>query len=430
MNRQAPLIVAMTLLSTVAVCPADDDDHEHGPGHTLTCLKCMSKRDTLTDNWFELGEKLEEGGVSFALSLTQIYQLNLQGGISTHRRSGRYAGSYDMELELDLEKILKIPGASLYASAEGSWSEGLDASSVGSLFGVNADAAGDRSIDVTQVYYEQSLFEDKLKFRIGKLDIGGGFECRGCPVSFDGSSYANDETAQFLNAALVNNPTIPMPDVGLGAVVYFNPVEWWYVSAGVADAQADGRETGFNTAFHSPDYVFAIFETGGAPQIPSGKGPLQGVYRAGFWYDPQPKDKFDGSGVKRDDVGFYLSFDQMVWKENADAEDGQGLGLFARYGYAHADVNEIRCFWSVGGQYQGLIPGRDDDVLGFGVAQGRLVREAGFTADRETAMELYYNIAVTPWLSVSPSLQYVWHPGGDSAVDDAMVLGFRLQMSF
>ena len=45
-------------------------------------------------------------------------------------------------------------------------------------------------------------------------------------------------------------------------------------------------------------------------------------------------------------------------------------------------------------------------------------------------MELYYSAAMTPWLSVSPCVQYVLNPGGDKTVDDAVVLGFRVQMSF
>ena len=116
---------------------------------------------------------------------------------------------------------------------------------------------------------------------------------------------------------------------------------------GVADAQADARETGFKTTFHNEDYFFSIFETGVVPRIPSAKGPLQGTYRVGFWYDPQPKDKHNG-GTKHDDMGFYLSFDQMVLKENTDEDDSQGLGLFARYGWADKDVSEIKCFWSTG----------------------------------------------------------------------------------
>lgn len=386
---------------------------------------------TLTHDWFGLGEKLAAQGVSVGLSLTQAYQINLDGGLATHRRAGRYTGSYDAEIDFDLEKLMNVKGARVFLHAEGSWSDGLDASSMGSVggFEINADAGGDRSIDLTEFYYEQTLLDGALIVRIGKLDLTGGFECRGCPVAFDGNAFANDETTQFLNAALVNNPAIPMPDNGLAAIIYAQPLEWWYISAGVADAQADARETGFNTTFHDEDYFLSIFETGIAPRISSPKGPLQGAYRAGFWYDPQDKEKHNG-GVKRDDMGFYLSFDQMVLKENDKEDDVQGLGLFARYGWADKDVSEIKCFWSMGAQYQGLMPTREDDVLGFGVAQGRLVKDAGFTEDQGSAMELYYNAQITPWLSVSPSVQYIFNPGGDSSVDDAVVLAFRVQMAF
>ena len=44
-------------------------------------------------------------------------------------------------------------------------------------------------------------------------------------------------------------------------------------------------------------------------------------------------------------------------------------------------------------------------------------------------MEVYYNAAITPRLNVSPSLQYIFNPGGDSSVDDAVVIGVRIQMA-
>ncbi|MDY6913434.1 MAG: carbohydrate porin [Planctomycetota bacterium] len=389
----------------------------------------LAERETLTDNWFSLGERLADSGIAVRLSLTQVYQINLSGGLATHRRAGRHTGSYDLEVDLDLEKLLNIPGGSIYVNAEGSWSDGLDESSVGSVFGVNGDASGCRAIDLAELWYEQAMLAGRLRVRIGKLDLTGGFEHRGCPVAFDCNAFANDESSQFLNGALVNNPTIPFPDKGLGVMVYYNPLAGWYVSAGCADAQADVRETGFNTAFHDGDYFFGIFETGIVGRLPSSNGVLVGAYRAGLWYDPQPKEHFDSGRIKRDDVGFYLSFDQMAWKENADAEDTQGLGLFARYGLAHKEVNEVSCFWSIGAQYQGLISTRDDDVLGFGIARGRLSGDAGFTADCETVLELYYNIAVSPWLSLAPSLQYVCNPGAEPDADDAVVMGFRCMMS-
>jgi len=416
-------MAAGVLFGAAERCLGDQkpDAAEAGQAPSLTA------RESLTDNWFTLGRKLEEEGITVGLSLTQVYQLNLEGGLATHRHAGRYAGSYDLEGEFDLEKLLKIPGALLYALAEGSWSAGLNDSSIGSLLGVNDDAAGDEAIVLTELWYGQKFLDGKLRVRIGKIDLTGGFECRGCPVAFDGSSYANDETTQFLSSALVNNPTIPFPDNGLGAAVYLEPVAGFYVSAGAADAQADARETGFRTAFHGADRFFGIFETGFAVDVAKG---LPGAYRLGLWYDPQPKDRFTG-GTKRDDVGLYLSCCQRLLKENADAEDTQGLGVFARFGCADSDVNEINAFWSVGGQYQGLLPGRDDDVLGLGVAQGLLSRDAeAGRASQETIIELYYSAAVTGWLSVSGHLQYVNNPGGTNEVDDAVVVGVRAQISF
>ena len=325
----------------------------------------------------------------------------------------------------------------LYLHGEGSWSRtDIDSTSIGSAFGANGDAAGRRALDITELWYEQAMLDETLRFRFGKLDITGGFECRGCPVSFDGSAYANDETGQFLNAALVNNSTIPFPDKGLGAVLYWNPIEWWYASAGVVDAQADARETGFNTAFTDEDYFFYVFETGIAPRLDSANGPLQGAYRIGMWVDGQDKAKFSNGKNYRDDIGFYVSADQLIRKENSDPEDSQGLGVFGRLGWADDNLNEIGKFWSLGFQYQGLIDGRDDDVLGVGYANGTFSDRAGandgdgYEESHEGVLEVYYNAQITPWFNLSPGIQFISDPGGLNANKDAVVFGLRAQITF
>jgi porin len=180
-----------------------------------------------------------------------------------------------------------------------------------------------------------------------------------------------------------------------------------------------------------------MFEFGFIPDIPSARGPLIGGYRFGVWYDPQPKERYFANPndlrrarYRRDDVGFYASFDQMVYRESKESD--QGFGLFFRYGFAHGDVNELEHFWSLGGQYQGLLPKRDDDVLGFGVAMGLVSNELGYyniDPHRETVMELYYKIKVFPWLDISPDVQYIFDPGGRRENQDCLVMGMRLQMS-
>ena len=164
----------------------------------------------------------------------------------------------------------------------------------------------------------------------------------------------------------------------------------------------------------------------------SDKGSLPGTVRAGLWYDPQPKAHADSSRSYRDDTGFYISADQMLARENDDPADTQGLGGFFRYGYAHSRANDITHFYSFGFQYQGLLDGRDDDILGLGLAWGVFsdAADVTYTEDYEKAVELYYSAQVNDWLALSPSIQYITHPAGDESIDDAVVLGLRAGMTF
>ena len=115
-----------------------------------------------------------------------------------------------------------------------------------------------------------------------------------------------------------------------------------------------------------------------------------------------------------------------------DREDSQGLGVFARYGYADEKRNDIGSFWSAGVQYQGLPAGRDDDVLGVGFARGFFSNEASvtFPEGHESIVEAYYNAQLAHWAHVSPSVQYVAHPGGGQTGRDAVVVAVRAQIAF
>ena len=421
MNKVRILLGLVFLLVIIDICSAE---HTGDVRHS----------DTLTGGFWGLNDQLADDGIEIGFGITNIYQANVKGGLSTHNKRGRYSGSYDLELTGNTQKLLGIEGGRLYVHGEGWWSKsgGIDGASVGSVFGVNGDTGSRNTLVITELWWEQAMLDNTLRLRLGKLDLTGGFECRGCPVTFDSSAFANDEASQFLNAALVNNSSIPFPDYGLGAILYWNPIEWWYASVGIADAQADVREAGFRTTFGDEDYFFYIFETGVAPRLDSAKGPLHGIYRIGLWNDPQPKSNSDSTKNYRDDIGVYTSCDQMLCKENSDHEDRQGLGAFLRYGYAPSKRNDITNFWSFGFQYQGLIDGRDDDVLGVGFAQGVFSDSADttYTDDYENAIELYYNAQVAGWLNISPSVQYIANPGGNKAVSDAVILGVRVQMTF
>ena len=388
----------------------------------------------LTGDWWGARAWLKERGIEFGLSLNTQYQGNVHGGERT-RSAHRVTGSGDYELTLDFEKMGVLKGGTFYCLAESVFGDDVGLDRVGALFGTNADAIGETAILARQVWYEQKLFDGKARVRAGRLSVF---------TDFDTNAFANSEDYQFLNPALVNTFNMPVPadglGEGLGAQVVIQPAEWVYFGAIAMDARSDAHNGGFHTAFHDEDYFFFAWELGFLPvwKLPWGK--LPGGYRFGLWYDPQPKAKFfDDLGgrrrtipLKRDDTGFYVNLDQMLVREKpGDESDTQGLGVFFRYGYAPANVNLLEHFWSVGAQYQGLIPTRDEDVLGFGFAQG-LIGGPSRRLDggsQEAVYELYYNIKLLPWLQLSPDLQYVVNPGARGG-RDAFVIGLRLLAMF
>ncbi|MHC4756975.1 MAG: carbohydrate porin, partial [Planctomycetota bacterium] len=361
-----------------------------------------------TNGFWGLNDYLAPSGIEIGLGLTNVYHANVKGGTSTNDRKGRHVGRYDLEMSMDLEKLLGIEGGSFFVHGWGGWTdaEGIDGSSVGSAWGINALAVGNRTLDIVEAFYEGPLFSDSLTIAVGKLDFTG---------IFDASEYADDECCQFLNAALVDDPTIPFPAQGLGVVLNWAITDTWYLMGGAIDAQGDNRETGFRTAFHEQDYYFYALETG----VTAGNG----NYRVGLWNDPQPKANSDRSKNYRDDLGVYTSCDWLVYEENPSTDDGQGLGVFARYGYAPSKRNDVTNFYSAGLQYQGLIEGRDDDVCGLAYAQGEFSDTAASTypEDYESVMEAYYNAQITPWFNLSPSVQYVANPGGSNTAKDAVI---------
>ena len=384
----------------------------------------------LTGDWWIARTWLEDNGIEYNISLTAIFQHNVHGGVQT-RNGHRITGSFDTELVMDTQKMGLWKGGTFYAFTQTSWADSIGEDRVGSFFDVNGDAAGDYAVYVTDLWYEHTFWNGRARLRVGKSDLG---------VDFDANAYANSETSQFLNDALINTGNLPFPSLGIGVQMIVQPNDWFYFGVVAADAQAQSHETGLVTTFHNEDYFFTDAEFGFMPVWETPIGKLPGAYRVGLWYDPQPKEVFfnDLGGrrrtipMKRDDIGFYFNMDQVLYKEVPDSDaDSQGLGMFFRYSYASEECNEIEHFWSVGAQYQGLIPTRDDDVLGFGFAQGIMsdkLRDLG-GGDRESVYELYYNTAVFPWLTITPDFQYIVNPGANGG-HDAFVVGLRMQMIF
>jgi porin len=388
----------------------------------------------MTGDWGGARTYLEDHGISISLAYQQQVFFNAHGGKDTEQ-GFREAGSYDLILKADTKKLGLWDGGYGYVKIKGNWrdSTGLNGGKVGALSSPNADEDEDDTIFVSKWWIGQKFLNDVFDLRVGRLESKKDL--------FDLNEYAKNEDYQFLNNWLRSNPTVPHTTAG-GVRLKIQPTDWYYFQMGAFDGDSRGSKRGaLRTTFHDSGTFIGMWEAVLMPKFNSAHGALPGNYRLGLWYDGRDRTLFidDLDGIrqprfKSNTVGFYLSFDQMLYKENDRPKDTQGLGAFFRFGHAKEEVSRIEDFWSIGAQYQGLIPTREDDVLAFGVAQsirsGRYRQEIDARADRETVYELYYKIAVTPWLAITPDFQFLRNAGALGTHKDVFVAGIRFRLIF
>ncbi len=383
------------------------------------------ERDRLTGDWGGLRTQLEEAGLSFSLTHIGTLAINTRGGTNTDEAI-EYRSTEYLSITIDLEKTTGWwKGGELYILGDFAHGPGITERHVGDLMGVNEYEGRDYAHG-GEFWIKQRFLDDKLWFKLGKIDAA---------VDFGATTYALD----FLNFGLYIPmlPTPTTPDQAMGATVGFEPCEWFYLLAGVFDAQGTGGTWGWRTAFHDEAQTITLYEAGLRPTLELDGREYPGRYAVGGWHNSAPKDVFfnDLGGrlaprTYRGDAGVYFVGEQLVYKESDDALDEQGIGLFAQYAHASPNQNEITNYFGAGIAWTGLIPTRDADVLGIAFLHADLSGQIKEFEDRhsETAIEWFYKLRVTPWFVIQPDLQYVVNPGGDGR--DALVLQLQTQISF
>jgi porin len=366
-----------------------------------------------------LRTRLERLGIGVQLFYNQYVSGNPSGGADP--RSSGSSGSYDFLTRVDTQELLEWRGLVGLLHVKGQYDRNINAD-VGALSDPIDDADFDEAAYIDELWLEQAFAGDRAQLRVGFLEQ---------QTVFDRNAYANNEDRQFLSTFLDNNPIVPLPN-GLGAVLLLQPSHGLELALGAADADNVPRSAGFDTAFDGLDSLTGYLEAALHVDLPGASGELPGRYRVGVFLDGREKRVFGSDRRERGHLGVYASLDQLVLHEASDPR--QGLGLFARGGWADGDVNRIEWFWSAGLQYTGALPGRDHDVVGLAAYQAigssRLRSREDPDFDRETGIELYYRIAVFPWLAVTPDVQYVIDPGARGEHRDAVVTTMRFRVTF
>jgi porin len=357
--------------------------------------------------------RLERVGVGVQLFYNQYVSGNPRGGANP--RSVGHSGSYDFFARIDAEELLGWRSLTALLHVKGQYDRNINAD-VRSISLPIDDADFDEPIYVDELWFEQGAFDERVRLRAGFLEQ---------QTVFDRNAYANSEDRQFLSTFLDNNPLVPLPN-GLGAVLLVRPLARLTLAAGVADADNVPRSSGFGTAFDGFGSLTGYLEAAFDASLPAPGRPLPGTWRVGVFLDGRERDALSSGRTKRGHLGAYLSMDQLVLRERG--AENEGLGVFARVGWADGGVAPLEWFWSLGGRYRGLVPGRGRDELGVAAYQAIGAKQAPL--DRETGIELYYRIEVFPWLAVTPDLQWIFDPGARGAHEDALVTTMRFRVTF
>jgi hypothetical protein len=155
-------------------------------------------------------------------------------------------------------------------------------------------------------------------------------------------------------------------------------------------------------------------------------GTLPGVFVLGAVYE--------SAGVLLDQPisavhEYILQLEQHIFREcPCDDDDAQGLAAFAGYyprfpGFLVSEES-IGDSLVAGLIYTGLVPGRDEDVVGLGVAWAELFQGG---THQEMVIEFFYEVQITPRMIFKPDLQHIGSPSGIHP--DALVVGARFEVA-
>jgi porin len=426
-------------------------------------------RPRLTGDWGGLRDDLAKKGVVFDTDLLLTPQDVVSGGRST---GGDLWGNIDYTLNIDTQKLGLWPGGFLKFQGDTGFGSNVF-KDAGTIVPVNTAALipgiNDRSTALMNATLTQ-FFSPQFGLFAGKINM----------LDSGVTEFYGDYRTQFLNA-MFNFPMtleqVPIAAFGGGAI--FIPQQDILLSALALDPDGTPISNDLGHAFSDGVEVLASGKLTIKPfglvghqslglswnnkerfsliqdptntqvlllqrQFPrlTNPGPVLAAILERFFpalLVPAPPPNREGSSW-----ALSYSFDQYFWQ--SDGDPNHGIGLFFGFGASDGNPNPIQYSFLTGIGGKGVVPGRPGDTFGLGFARTQfssafvpfLRQQLNLGLQREDAIEMYYNAAVTQWLNVTADLQIVG-PGAKKTlngvgqlanIDTAVVAGARLRVRF
>jgi porin len=413
-----------------------------GNGGTAPCQSCgcpqtcpprydgsCFERSVLTGDWCGLRSDLRCSGITFNASVTQYFQGVTSGGLD---HNTFYGGRGDYYINLDGDKLGLWKGFFVNLHGETRYGESANAAT-GALFPTNLglyEPVPTGSVTaLTEVKFGQYL-SDNFVVYFGKLNALDEYQQ---PLNLGGM------TDGFWNGALAFNPilarTVPYSTLAVGGayVRCGEPI----LSLTVYDANNTPTTSGFNDFFnHGVTVVGQANFTTHLLGLP-GRNSLVAAYssRAETVADPSPYYTVPpvatpGFRPDRQSSSWSLSAesDQMLVVSSCDPK--RGWGVFGASGISDGNPNVVQWYTTAGVGGSSPLRSRPNDTFGIGYYYLSLrdsLKDRS-TARDERGLEMFYNIAVTPWCHITPDFQVITPV--NSAVEASVLFGVRAKLDF
>jgi porin len=432
-----PTAAAPIILDGSSGCPAPCDANSATASAPVPFGGPWDTRPKMTGDWMGCREGLREHGITLDVSSTLYYQGIASGGLQD---TFKFSGRDDYLVNIDGEKAGLWKGLFINFHADTVYGESVNGLT-GALMPVNTGRlvpipSGDIT-SITGLKVTQALSEHFAVFA-GKINTFDGFQ--------QPFMRGTDIDAGFMNLANIFNPviarTVPYSTWGAGAAVLVDGKP--AASVMVMDTQDSSTTTGFHDFFNNGVTILAF---GG---LPSNFFGMPGVHVLFGTYSSGSYAETDGDAysliqlIIRAQQGLplvpkisgswsiFYQGQQTLWQDPCDSK--RSWGLFGSLGLSDGNPNPIRWSGTVGVGGSSPIPGRKLDT--FGISYYYLGLSSSFKniAPRllplqdEQGVELFYNVAVTPWCHITPDLQVI--DPARSRVDTSFVLGIRARFDF
>jgi porin len=397
----------------------------------MLCILCLilflqtnlSQVDSFARKTFTFQDNLSKAGIDLGTSYVGEYFTNLSGGIN---RQGTYLDNFIFTLGFDMDKLMGLKAMNLYFSTLGI-NGGLPFGNTGAIQGVS-NIAGVNHWKLYEAWVEQNLFNKNFSILFGLYDLNSEFDVRESSgiflnpsfgIGFDFAQSGQNGPSVFPYTSLTLRLKVSLSkSFDLIAAVFDGVPGSLAIEEGLhVDLK---KEEG---ALISAELIFSPGETDFGEEYSK-------VSLGGWYYTSDFENTTDGT-KQNGNYGAYINAEQFVYSENSFPE--QGLAVFGRFGIANSNFNPSEYSILGGVNYTGLIPGRDEDVLGMAFTSIHLTDEfkqdEEFEASFETILELTYSFQALKWLRVQPDLQYIINPVAATNFDFAFTAGIRAEVA-